>query len=250
MSMLSKMRQKNREKCRRIVRQRYHEEGWISPYKKYQATLSDLLGESTRVLDVGCGREFPMAPRLLATGAEVHGIDPVGDTDHSPPGVTLRRGSAEHIPYDDETFDVVTSCAVLEHLQKPVDVFTEFGRVLKRTGRVVFLTPGRYDYVSVIARLVPNRLHGKLVEATEGRQEADTFPTFYRANSAGQITSIAQAAGMAVETVQYVNEYPYALMFSPLLCRLGILYDKTIRRFRCLHWLQGWMLGVLRRREN
>ena len=242
-----RIRQKNREKCRRIVRQHYHQRGWISPYKKYQTVLEGLLDESSSVLDVGCGREFPMAPRLLATGAEVHGIDPVGDTDLSIPGVTLRQGNAERIPYDDQTFDVVTSCAVLEHLQNPVDVFEEFRRVLKPDGRVVFLTPGRYDYVSIIARLVPNRFHGKLVEATEGRQEEDTFPTFYRANSVGQITTVSEKAGLAVERAEYVDEYPYALMFSPLLCWLGILYDKTIQKLKCLNWLQGWMLGVLRR---
>ena len=39
-----------------------------------------------------------------------------------------------------------------------------------------------YD-VSFFAALIPNRWHGKIVNALEGREEADTFPTFYRANN-------------------------------------------------------------------
>ena len=62
-------------------------------------------------------------------------------------------------------------------------MFREFNRVLKPGGRAILLTPSKYDYVSIIARFMPNRLHGKLVNATEGRAEEDTFPTHYRANS-------------------------------------------------------------------
>ena len=201
-------------KSRRIVRKHYHDRGWISPYKRYQALLAGLLDESSVVLDVGCGRTFPMAGHLLATGAEVHGVDPVAEDRDIIPGVVVERASADTLPYGDTVFDVVTSQAVLEHLEDPTAVFTEFKRVLKPGGHVVFLTPGKYDYVSLIARAVPNALHGRLVKATEGRDEADTFPTFYGANSKRQIRRIASRVGFDIQTLEYINEYPYALRFS------------------------------------
>ena len=238
-------RQAKRAKSRQLVRKHYHDRGWVSPYKRYQGLLAGLLDGSSVVLDVGCGRTFPMADYLRATGAQVHGVDPVAEARDVVSGVEIKRASADALPYDNGVFDVVTSQAVLEHIEDPNAVFTEFQRVLKPGGHVVFLTPGKYDYVSIIAQAVPNTLHGKIVKATEGRAEADTFPTFYGANSKRQIRRIASRVGFGIQTLEYVNEYPYALRFSPMLCRLGILYDKLICRVTCLNWLQGWLLGVL-----
>ena len=50
-------------------------------------------------------------------------------------------------------------------------------------GRWIFLTPNRWDYVSIISRLVPNRFHGKVVHLTTGREEDDVFPVVYESNS-------------------------------------------------------------------
>jgi SAM-dependent methyltransferase len=236
-----------RHKSRLVIRKHYHDRGWQSPYRLYEQSLRELLAPSATVLDVGCGRDFPMAKALKATGARVFGLDPVADTGQTDPEVVVRRGLAENIPYDAGMFDVVTSCAVLEHMYKPRLAFAEFNRVLKPDGRLVFLTAGRYDYVSIISRLIPNYLHGWIVQATEGRNQADTFPTFYRANDMRQIRLIAAKSGFRVEQMEYLNEYPYALAFSPALCRLGIAYDRLIQRSPWLHWLKGWLLGVLQR---
>ena len=55
----------------------------------------------------------------------------------------------------------------------------------------MLLTSSKYDYVSVAAQLISNRFHTKVVSATEGRDEMDTFPTFYRANSRRQLGRLA-----------------------------------------------------------
>jgi SAM-dependent methyltransferase len=164
--------------------------------------------------------------------------------------VTLVRGSAEATPYPEATFDVVCSQAVMEHCRRPEEVFAEFARVLRPGGHLIFLTAGRYDYVSILAGLVPNRLHGRLVEATEGRAEADTFPTYFRANSRRRVRRLARKTGFDVERLTYLNQFPYALTFSPALCRLGIWYDRMVSGVGWLDWLQGWLLGVLRRRPE
>ena len=249
MSVFSSSLKQRRQKSRAIVRRHYHDRGWVSPYVLYKRTLTNLLAPGKAVLDIGCGRNFPMAPTLRETGAEVFGLDPVAECDPSitAPGVTIRSGSAEAIPFADSSFDVVTSCAVFEHLQHPLAVLAQCRRVLKPGGRVVFLGAGRYDYVSIIGRLVPNVMHQWIVRATEGRDEADTFPTFYRANDARQVRRLATKARLEIESLDYLNQFPYALSFSPLLCRLGIAYDRLIQRVRWLRFLNGWLMGVLRR---
>jgi len=236
-----------RGKSREIIRAHYHRRGWQSPYARYEALLGGLIGRGTRVLDVGCGRMFPMAEFLLGRGGEVHGIDPVADPQAAAPGVTFKRGSADDIPYAAAAFDVVTSRSVLEHLREPARAFAEFARVLKPGGRVVFLAANAYDYVSLFARLLPNALHGSVVKALEGRDAEDTFPTFYRANSAARIGRLASEAGLRIERLEYLNQFPYLFIFSPTLCRAVIAYDDLIGRVPYLRPLRGWLLGCLRK---
>jgi len=228
-----------------MVDRHYRRAGWKSAPQLYAETIRAHVGKGSIVLDVGCGHDFPMAQMLKELGAEVHGIDPLAVDEPSVPGATMISATAEDIPYQDSTFNIVLSRSVFEHLKTPDAAFVEIGRVLKPGGRLVFLTPNKYDYVSLLARVVPFSLHAVILRSLEGRKEEDAFPVYYRANSRSRIAALAARAGLAVERLDYVNHYPYLLTFSPFLCRMGIAYDEFIRKHRGLHWLQAWLLGVL-----
>jgi len=235
------------QKCWKMVTEHYHSRGWRHASQKYEDILADVLWQGASVLDVGCGRHFPMADFFLGCGAEPHGIDPVADeTGTARSGVVLKRTTANCVPYPDNTFDVIATRSVLEHLEDPATVFAEFHRVLKPNGLVIFLTPNKYDYVSIFASIIPNRWHGKIVEHFEGRDGDDTFPTFYRANTIRRIKQLARRTGFAVEDIRYHSEYPSMFMRHPVLCRAAIAYDELITRFPLLHWLRGWLLGTAR----
>lgn len=243
--------ERRRQKCWQIVKKHYHQRGWRHGSRKYEDLLAEVLAQGSVVLDVGCGRSFPLAECLLDCGAEVHGIDPLAcEPEAVVRGASLSRGTAYDIPYPDSTFDVVASRCVFEHLEDPTTAFTEFRRVLKPGGRVVFLTPSKYDYVSLFAMLIPNSWHAKIVRRLEGRDEEDTFPTFYKANTARQIKRLAHRTGFAVERFQYHNCYPSMFMTHPVLCRVAIAYDKLVSGLRRLHWLQGWILGSMRTQKT
>ena len=198
------------------------------------------------VLDVGCGRQFPMARKLLALGACPQGIDPAAEACRLADGAKLVSASIYATPYPDRSFDVIISQSVLEHLHDPLAAFGEVNRILKPGGRFVFLAANVYDYVSILALALPNWLHGRIVEATTGRDPADTFPTYYRANSAERVRQLAGQSNFIVESLAYLNQFPYMLMFSPTLCGLVIAYDELISRLPGLHCLKGWLLGCLR----
>ena len=149
------------------------------------------------------------------------------------------------MPLPDACVDIIMSRSVFEHLTDPASVYAEFARVLRPGGRVVFLTANMWDYGTLVARLVPNRLHGKVVKVVEGREEEDTFPTAYKTNTRADVDRLAAAAGLKVQDFDYLSQYPNYLMFNGLLFLLGTAYEKLISRFHALRGLRGWIMVTL-----
>lgn len=229
----------------RISRYYARRGGYLGPYAEYERETMGSLRPGDVLLDIGCGRTFPKAGRWLETGATVLGLDPVIDHAMLLPAVKGIRGGAEEVPCPDESVDVVSSCAVLEHLESPNKVFGEIFRLLKKGGKAVLLTPSKYDYVSFVARVVPNRFHGGLVKATEGRSEDDTFATYYRANSRKDLSALAVGAGLVLERLSYLDQSPYSLSFSPALYKVGCCYHWLARNIPALGFLNGWILCIV-----
>jgi SAM-dependent methyltransferase len=92
-----------------------------------------------RVLDVGCGYK-PYEP-LFAPWAESYvGVD---SGEHSAPDLV---GTAEHLPVEDASFDLVICSQVLEHVDDPAQVVRELARVTAPGGRVLASTHGVHVY--------------------------------------------------------------------------------------------------------
>jgi SAM-dependent methyltransferase len=136
---------------------------------------------------------------------------------------------------------------VFEHLTDPESVYREFARVLKPGGRIVFLTPNRWDYGTLIARAVPNRFHARIVKAVEGREEEDTFPTAYRTNTRRDVERLAGSSGFRIEDFRYLSQYPNYLMFNGFLFALGTAFEKVVSRVHVLRFLRGWIMVTLRK---
>lgn len=239
---------RRRATCFALQRRHYDSQGWVHAYRIYAQEVMARLAPGGGVLDIGCGRSFEFASALRERTNDVHGIDPAAEGGAVRcDGARAYRACGDAMPFVDGRFDLVVARSVLEHLETPESVFGEIARVLRPGGSFVFLTPSRFDYVSVIASMVPNMLHPKIVRFAEGRREADTFPTRYRANTSGAVRRLARASGLRVEAIRYLHHCPTSLMFSPVLYRLATLYDKTVCSRERLAFLRGWMLGVLRK---
>ena len=218
------------------------------PYSVYERIICKNLDLNSIVLDAGCGREAPVLRKLtgncrMPIGMDISNFGKIKDEG----SIYLFVSDLANIGLIDNSIDVVITRSVLEHIKDPRKVYQEIHRVLKPDGYFIFLTPNLYDYASILAKLIPNRFHSKIVKMTEGRDEQDTFPTYYRSNTQWTIENLAKSIGFKVSSVSLLGQYPSYLMFNPLLFLLGMAYDKIVCRFQPLRFLRGWVLGVLQK---
>lgn len=95
------------------------------------------------VLEVGCG-EGKLADHLVKAGPrpeEFHAVDlELTQIKRGlDPLIFFRNASIYELPYEDDQFDLVVCCEVLEHLERPADGMVELARVAKRA--VLISTP-------------------------------------------------------------------------------------------------------------
>jgi len=111
------------------------------------AMVEAAIPPAAKILDAGCGPGV-MAGKLMERGYAVWGID------FAEPMIRKARelcgsdqfgvGDVEHIPFPDNTFDVVVSLGVIEYLESDEQALREIRRVLKPGGRaVIAISNGR-----------------------------------------------------------------------------------------------------------
>src|SRR6185436_11115149 len=103
----------------------------------------------------------------------------------------------------------------------PEAFFRELSRVLKPGGYFAAHTPNRFGYPAIIASLVPNRYHAKVVGKAQGDRDAeDVFPTVFRCNTKSRLRGLCARHGLECYVHAWEAEPGY-LAFSPLLYRIG-----------------------------
>jgi SAM-dependent methyltransferase len=235
-------RSKDRERCLRLFEKYYAGRKFHDGF--YRDLIKANLRSGERVMDAGCGRYLKFCKEFSDT-AEMFGVDLEcafeANNQSSPFAV---RGDLGRIPFPSDFFDMVISRSVVEHLEDPPQVFREFHRVLRPGGRAVILTPNKYDYVSLIAAITPYEFHRTLVSRIFQVPEDDVFPTCYRANTLSSMRNALHSAGFVNEKLNTINHYPAYLMFSPVLFRLGVLYER-LTSLELLKSLRGSILCVV-----
>lgn len=215
------------------------------PYRIFERQVESLITPQTQcLLDAGCGRGVPVLRKYLGRVPRLVGVELVEFSD-VPAGIETYNTDLAHMPLADASVDLIISRSVFEHLVDPEAVYAEMARVLRPGGRIVFLTANMWDYGTLVARLVPNRLHAKVVKAVEGRPEEDTFPTAYKTNTHAAVRRLAAGSGLEVASFQYLSQYPNYLMFNAAAFMVGVAYEQLISRFEALRFLRGWILVTL-----
>jgi SAM-dependent methyltransferase len=208
-----------------------------------QEILSHITTESV-LLDLGAGAGIVEQMNFRGAVAKVCGIDLDSRVLDNPFLDIAKVTDGNDVPFPDESFDIVISDNVLEHLENPESVFREVERVLRPNGVFLFKTPNRSHYMPLIARVTPHGFH-RFVNRLRGRNIVDTFPTLYRANSRREVSLLAATCGLKIEKIDLIEGRPeYTRMFC-LLYVLGIAYERVVNRFGALSRFRVLIVGVL-----
>ena len=113
---------------------------WLSPvtsarFDEWLEMMAPYQGTTSRILDVGCGVGHFLV-HAQAKGWEAHGTE---YPDHAVAicmrhGINMHAGPLQPENYDPESFDVVTSLGVIEHINDPVNEVRKFHAVLRPGG--------------------------------------------------------------------------------------------------------------------
>jgi len=104
------------------------------------------LATGKRVLDLGCNNGYG-TERVAHTAARAAGVDvspqsiEAAQQRESARDIEFRVIDGSRLPFDDESFDLVISFQVIEHIADYAPYLSEIRRVLATGGSVVFTTP-------------------------------------------------------------------------------------------------------------
>jgi ubiquinone/menaquinone biosynthesis C-methylase UbiE len=204
--------------------------GWRSSGEQLEALVRSHISADSQVLDLGCGRggvvELFWREVKLAVGLDP---DVTSLAEHRARGMPVIRGRGENLPFAGESFDLIVSLWVLEHLERPDTVFREVSRVLKPGGHFVFLTPNLRNPLLLMNRLAKAlpQLQRRIVPRLYGRVEADTFPVRYRANTGTAIRELATSCGLDVVKLMAIADPTY-LALNNLAFRASALSEQVL----------------------
>lgn len=207
----------------------------------FRKILEEKINSGTFCLDYGAGRGNVKQMDFMSVAKFVAGVDPDKGVIENPYLNEAKLLDLENliIPYSDNTFDIVFSDNVMEHVRNPGIAFKEIVRVLKPGGVFLSKTPNKWHYMPIIARVTPTGFH-KLYNKLRGRDEKDTFPTVYKCNTLQSVVKLAHETGFECEGIQFIEGRPEYLRLATLTYLFGFLYERIVNltgvlaTFRCV----------------
>jgi len=121
----------------------------VERYALLYEFISGWITRHDRVLDVGCAAGGFLQTLKKMNYRHLSGIEfsePYVEAASKLPDIEIKKGIAEEIPYDNDSFDFVVADQVVEHLADPSSIFKEARRVLDDRGLLCISVPNAIFY--------------------------------------------------------------------------------------------------------
>lgn len=215
---------------------------WRRSLELYRDQIDHLVTPTSRLLDVGCGHGT-LLKDVYAKTPHCYGLEPDAAALAKNTLIPHKAvGFVEHMPFEDNFFDVIVLEWVLEHLDNPVESFREIHRVLKPGGHVVFITPNAWNYNTWLIRAVPNRFHAFFTKRLYGRPDGDTYPVRYRINAAKTMDRVLGSVGF-VRSSLILNGDPTYISFGPVTFWIARQIERVLD-WKPLNWMRVHLIGT------
>lgn len=171
-------------------------------FKGRRAIFFDLIERSLngrrdlQILEVGCGAGGMMGP--LSRFGQVHGVDIAHDYMRYCRHRGQERvvtGSGYHLPFADNSFDLVALFDVIEHIEDDCRVLSETKRILKPDGQVFISVPA-YQFLW---------------------SQNDRVAHHLRRYTSGQLSKVLADAGLEPQKLTYFNTFLFPLILPAVL---------------------------------
>jgi ubiquinone/menaquinone biosynthesis C-methylase UbiE len=148
-----------------------------------------------KVLDAGCGRGDKMcyfsgsSEELIGVDVDIDALQLGRKKDDSQAYI---GADVQGLPFKDNSFDVVYSTWVVEHLKEPKLFIQEVNRVLKKDGILILWVPNVKCPEGLITKIIPFQLKEKILKLLLKTSEVSPHKCYYRANSVRKLDMLCQ----------------------------------------------------------
>ncbi len=224
-----------------LEKHRYRQEPLESQFENIILTY---LQPDHRVLDAGCG--ITTYARIKGKCQTIVGVDADTTVNRNNVVDVIIHADLNHLPFPDNTFDIVMSWTVLEHINDPQACFNELARVCKPGGLMIHTTPNMLHYANFIIRSTPYRFHKWFIHSVMGENDFP-YPTKYKINTPRRMREVMLKSGFVPLEIRLVDTGPVYLGWLAPAYALGLLYHRIVNYFDFLSPWRSFIIGVSRR---
>lgn len=226
--------------------------GWIDGTTAYHQMCRRYIQNNATTLELGPGSQNKTSAFLKSVSAKLVGLDVdkrILANPHLDQAVLYDGG---RFPFRDESFDIVMSDYVNEHLKDPVAFCQEIHRVLVDGGMLIFRTPNLFHYVSIVGKLMPHIVSLKLAnwlrDLPKGTPEP--YPKYYRFNTKKRCIAVLNAIGFNVIEYEMIEKEPSYGMCSRILFIPFMIYERVVNATDLLSMFRANILCIARKVER
>ncbi|RKZ31386.1 hypothetical protein DRQ36_02295 [bacterium] len=197
----------------------------------YRDFVNKAVSPESVVLDLGCGdgkygaiREISVRPKILIGLDNDEGL--IKENSYLAYRVL---GDAHNLPFRQNSFDLIITREVFEHIENPDTVLFEAARVLKANGKMIIQTPNKLNPISFLSSILSLKTKARLKRLLTNESKIEgNYKTYYRCNTSRKLSHTLRRNGFSVESLVY-ERIGLDWIKNPIIKAAFIIFQKITK---------------------